>query len=271
MNAGEMIEYTAVETMAETYRLAVAKIREAAETLRQQTDALITAYADDSSYAFGIDLRFRGENYHTSEDGIASIIDQLKRECWGKIIQKLNIRRLMSSKRAKELDDALAGRRPHYDEPAPEWPEITPETIQSVAQGYIMSANEFLEEAIAEEYDFWRPRQNSQYKTNAAFWKLGRKIIESYMVRPAYSGGRFQLGYSDRCNHVTALDNIFHMLDGKGPTESYKGELASAIEMSEDGHGETQYFRFKCYKDLLDLFNQIAAKRDRLGRERRSA
>jgi hypothetical protein len=283
MNAGEMIHYTEVEQMAEAYRTATARIAEAMRTIDTETDRLYSAFAEDTRYDFDIGLHFRGDRHSSAEQ----ILVGIKRTCWKKIIEKLNIRRLMSSQRVKELDRALSGESQGYDSDSGrqlgpfEWPDITPETIQSVAAGYLASATEFLEEAVAEEYDFWRPR--TEHKTNAQFWKLARKVIKPYVVEPAYRSGSFRLTYSyDRAAHVTALDNIMHMLDGQGPVKEYKGELGSAIEMSEDGRGETKYFRFKCFKngnlhlefkrqDLLDRFNEIAAKRDRLPGHRRSA
>src|SRR5690606_15500029 len=112
--------------------------------------------------------------------------------------------------------------------------------------------------------------QHAPYRRNSE-WKLNRKIIRPHVIRyECYRTAYYRCTHY-AASHVTALDNIFHMLDGKGPVKEYKGSLVSAIEASEDGTGETEYFRFRCCKngnlhlefkraDLLALFNRIAGK-----------
>jgi hypothetical protein len=269
----ELIQYITAEQLAAVYRESVASLRFHLEGIEQATSALRKAFDDESGYNFGVHIEHgsgqRSYRSHTADE----ISQRMKLAAWKAIIQKLNIRRLMSSGRAKELDEALSGGKG-----AEEFPDITPETIQQVAAGYCMSANEFLEEAIAEEYRYWRPgRRYANYKRNSD-WKLNRKIIQTYCVEAGY-GGKWRCNYHNQ-QHVTALDSIFHMLAGRGPVKEYKGPLASAIEETplHEKAGETEFFKFRCNangnlhlefkrQDLLDLFNSIAGKRDRLGHE----
>jgi hypothetical protein len=290
MNAGELVPYTTAEQMAAEYRDATAEIRRCAETLSAQCDRLQDAFLSRDKYDrfnFCIELCYGHDGGRTKS--IDQILHKMKLAAWGAIIERLNIRRLMSSKRINELDAAIGrgyngGRRHDDDDGLPQFPEITPENIQQVAAGMLGSATEFLEEAITEEYDYWRPSQGTKYKTNAnGFWKLGRKLIKGFCVERRYGNrnGTFGAQYGAH-SHLVALDNIFHMLDGKGPVTEHKGQLVGAIETSPDGRGETDYFKFKCFgngnlhlefkrQDLLDLFNSIAGKSDRLGQEKRRA
>jgi len=82
--------------------------------------------------------------------------------------------------------------------------------------------------------------------------------------------GRFHVKY-DQVRHVTALDNIFHRLDGKGVPPGYQGPLCDAINSSPDGKFRTEYFEGTCHKngnlhltflrrDLLEKFNAIAGR-----------
>lgn len=279
----ELIQYTSAEEMAAVYREQAARIRESVLTLGDAFDKLQAAFSQrDSDYGFDARVRYGGHSYgdehNPDERGAAALLQKLKLRCWGQIIAKLNIRRLMSSQRIEKLDKALAG-----GDGSDEFPEITPESIRQVAEGMLSSANEFLEEAIVEEYRWWRPWQNDSLKTNSEPWKLSRKLIKHYAIDRGYQSA-FRVKY-DKEKHFCALANIFRMLDGKGPTPDYKGELCSAIEQIPHGSnsGETEYFKFKCFggngnlhlefkrTDLLDLFNQIAAKRDRLGQQNRGA
>lgn len=269
----ELIEYTTAEQLAAVYRESTAKLSEAILTIGEQCERLRDAFGQDYHYRFDLDIKQSSHSVRCNEEGVAQIIHNMKLEAWSVIIEKLNIRRLMSSKRVEELSAALHGGRG-----SDEFPDITPENIRQVAAGYAMSATEFLEEAVVEEYDFWRPNKRSHDYVRNSEYKLNRKIIRHWMVE------RIGWGHGWRCNyqnekHVTALDSIFHMLDGRGAVKEYKGPLASAIETEKAGQGETDLFRFKCFKngnlhlefkrqDLLDLFNQIASKRDRLGQDK---
>ena len=93
------------------------------------------------------------------------------------------------------------------------------------------------------------------------------------MLERGYGSGKFYLRH-DRRAHCMTLDNIMHLLDGKGIIKGSNGPLVEAIN-STVGVGETEYFRFKCFinsnlhlefkrQDLLDKFNQIAGS-NRLG------
>jgi len=38
-------------------------------------------------------------------------------------------------------------------------------------------------------------------------------------------------------------------LDGNGTIKTHRGPLIDAIEATKDGTGETEYFRFKCFRN----------------------
>jgi len=270
LNSSELIQYTTAEELANTYQAAIVKIREHAAAIGAASDSLVNAFGETGRYRFSIHLSQSSYSNSSTIDAsdanqVDAMIERMKRAAWGAIIEKLAIKRLMSAKRVKELDEALDGRS------KVEWPEISADTIRSVAAGYVGSANEFLEEAIREEYDFWKPWENTKYKTNSKPFKLGKKVIKQYMVELGWSRTGYRLRY-DRSNHITALDSIFNMLAGNGPVRDYKGALATAIEAGDStGSGETEFFKFKCYKngnlhlefrrsDLLDMFNRIAGR-----------
>lgn len=101
----------------------------------------------------------------------------------------------------------------------------------------------------------------AELKTNNR-WKLGKKVIIGYMVETGYREG-WRLKYHNE-GKLIALDNVFHLLDGRGPLKTHNGPLYDAIYAS-DGQGETDFFRFKCYRNnnlhlefkRMDLVNKI--------------
>jgi hypothetical protein len=127
-------------------------------------------------------------------------------------------------------------------------------------------ARQFLEEAAVEVYRNLRPPAWNRHKTNSAF-KVGRKAILCHRVQRAYRSGSFRVNYYYQ-DELRALDNVMHMLDGTGLSAYRDGDLCRAIEAAEDGAGETELFRFKCFlngnlhlefkrMDLVDRLNEI--------------
>jgi hypothetical protein len=261
----ELIEYKTATHLAQTYTQESARIRSAIVTIGEACDRLASAFGEHYSFRPSISNVYRSAGVSLDEEGAAEIVLAMKRECWKALIGKLGIEKLMSSKRREELREALDSTKQHADD----LPEIHPDTMLDVLAGYVDSAEEFLLESIREEYDYWKPQGawHGQYKTNDLF-KLGRKIIRGWIVE-RWSNA-WHVCYRAE-PHLTSLDRIFHALDGAGRLKEHRGPLVSAIMTSTDGTGETEYFRFKCYKnrnlhlefkrqDLLDKFNEMAGR-----------
>ena len=101
-----------------------------------------------------------------------------------------------------------------------------------------------IEEAVREVFEFLRPR-NSRYKTNTEF-EIGKRVI-LFALENKWGGG-FRVDHY-REQNIRAIDNVFHALDGNGTIKSHRGPLIDAIEASKDGTGETEYFRFRCFRN----------------------
>jgi hypothetical protein len=186
---------------------------------------------------------------------------RMRGAAWRYLVGRAEIKKLASIKRANEIDDMLAK------------PETLPEiTIENVT-GWVESLNEqskrFLQEAAVEVYEWLRPSCGG-YKTNNAF-KIGKRVVLTYMVERPWSGGGMRVRY-DSEDRLRALDNVFHLLDGKGLSPTYGGELADAIRFTSAGEfGETTFFRFRPFgngnlhvefkrPDLVQQLNAIGGK-----------
>ena len=169
----------------------------------------------------------------------------------------------MSDKRVKELDDLLKDG---------DLPEITEENIFNLLEKFIEDAPAIQEELFEQVFKLLRPPggYGGEYKTNDKF-KVGKKVILTWMVDRRCDGS-FHVSYyhSDELN---ALDRVFHLLDGAGIQNGYQSLLVQAIDTCEDGKGETDYFKFKCYKnrnlhiefkrmDIVKELNRIAGGGD---------
>lgn len=198
-------------------------------------------------------------------------IERIRREAWGCIVDRLEVRRAMSVARAKELDEQLKNG---------ELPEITVESINRLGLGYLQQLDEMLAEAVEEVFDVLRPHEWTRgggYKTNTQL-EIGRRVVLDGWVERGWSGG-FQIHHY-REQHVRALENVFTAIDGKGQiAKTHRSVLADAIAAEKTGRGQTEYFAFKAHKkgtlhiefrrlDLLKRFNAIAGgRRLRPGRD----
>lgn len=201
----------------------------------------------------------RGGAWH-DPDGI---LKRIRRAVWEAIIERLEIRRVMSASRWEECQKWLWGK---------ELPEITIETVEEHVKAWVASLDEMHAEAVRETFEYLRPR-NSRHKTNSQLEVPPKVVLTSVMdsrvwtMVSDYHGPR-----------LAAVERVFKALDGKGTTNAgYYSGLENAIRDSAEAgreNGEpvdrdTPYFRVRVFKngnahiwfkrlDLLAKLNAIA-------------
>jgi len=206
-------------------------------------------------------------HYGTPLEAIKHVKKEWRKQAWRVIFDRSGMKKVLSMKRRAELDKQL------YDDG--NLPEVTAENILALIQDGMAKATDYAAEAVYEVFDWLRPWRET-HKTNER-WKVGPKMVIMYMVeRSGYGGSsKFRVRHYSEKN-LMALDNVFHMMDGRGPLKGYNGPLIDAIQSSPDGNGATDFFEFKCFKngnlhikfkrqDLVDRLNYIAGERDQLG------
>jgi hypothetical protein len=189
-------------------------------------------------------------------------IHAMRRQLWGSLVERLELRRMMSTKRAEELDKWLSTTTE----------AITHESVFGLFRNYAESLPDMLAEAVEEVYSFLRP-PSSKLVTNSQY-EIGQKVILHGWTEADFLGG-LRPSYYRRAEYV-ALDNVFSALDGKGSVaKSWRGELGDAVTASKaenDYRGQTTYFRFRACKngnlhleflrdDLVRKFNELAGGR----------
>ena len=249
-----------------TVRTLVAAFVRTEATVRDSFAALEAAQRDLNAVFALADGRqeidYRCDRYSgrtTKFNDVEYTIQEMRRSAWRYLVEKLELRRIMSAAKWKALDEQLDKEEP---------PPITEEIVFGMAAKYMSELPELYEENIREVFEWLRPSSDhgKQYKTNARY-ELGPRVVLSYMVSPAWiRKGGYRVDH-DRQQRLVALDNVFSALDGQGlRTQS---ALAQAIEASPNGEGETAYFAFRCCKnrnmhlrfkrvDLLKRLNEIA-------------
>ncbi len=219
--------------MIGAYKQAVIEVRDAYSILESAQKRLRAVFLDAPGYKFDCNRRDLSDVGEKASDQITATI---KRDAWSIIVERMEVRRLLSIKRREELDKQIE---------RGELPELTEDNVMALFEQSAANVNTYLEEAVKEVFEWLRPRR-SQYKTNTEF-EIGKKVILGWTVETAWHG-RYRPNYH-REKELTALDNVFHMLDGKGPIKTYHGPLYDAITASEDGTGVTEYFKFRCCRN----------------------
>ena len=288
--ADNLVEYSTATRLAEAYARHTVEISRLIVELGAEVTALRDAFRFDDTRYGDFDLRVASHSSYRDGDSVAGesstgrsnalnvadkYCEQAKLAAWKILVDKLGVRKLMSAAREEELRAALNGESPRYGEaPREPLPDITPENIRGTLLGMCGSAEEFVNESIAECWNWLRPAgwQRSEYKTNQACkYAVKSKVIITMAVERLWNC--WQANYH-RSAELNALDNVFHWLDGAGIPQG--SPLLDSIKQIEDNAGETAYFKFRCFHnhslhlwfkraDLLAEFNRRAGSPDRVG------
>ncbi len=250
-NQDQMVTYTSAAQMAAVYNANIEQILKLKRRLNRAVREIREAFpgSHKSLKTFGCSIEICGE---TEDDKIRR---EMKRAAWSILISKLGLHRVMSTRKRAEMEKAFSSNVSRGEkDPIDSFPEITPEAMMDVLSGYAASADEFLTESIDEVYNWLKPRHHDGYRTNVKNrWKLSKKVILSYALADTQYSSYFHVSFNDTTSRMLhALDNIMHLLDGKGIPHEHSGPLVTAINglrISEGGYGQTEYFKFRCCKN----------------------
>ena len=244
----DLIPAQSVEYLVGQYNLAVERIRSAFRLFGEAETGLKTAYGNYSTF------------HHLSiRESPEGLIKDITKNFWNYVFTVTKMRDVLTVNRRDQLD-RMIGRG--------EMPEITVDNVSDLMASLKNQAPDLMAEFITETFNFLRP-SGTGLKTNAAP-ELGKKVIVEYMVDTSY--GLTRLHYR-REQALSALDNTFSLLDGKGLV-SYPGDSKTAINESIRAKRfttQTEYFDFKWFKngnlhivfrrpDLVERLNQVAGR-----------
>jgi Domain of unknown function (DUF4942) len=227
----DMAKRETLSAMIGTYQQATVMVEQAYDILEQAQKTLRAVFLDKPGYRFSVVER------NSSDVGMIaskSINASIKKDAWSVIVERMELRRLLSIQRRTELDSQIE---------KGELPDLTDENVMALFETSAANVNVYMKEAVQEVFEYLRPPQ-SRHKTNTEY-ELGKRVILTWQVEKGWERGKFRVNYH-RDKYITALDNVFHMIDGKGPLKSYHGPLYNAITDSPDGTGKTDYFKFRC-------------------------
>jgi hypothetical protein len=261
---------SAVSALVAAFNKAEANVRQAfaliVSTQNEVNAAFLFAPDDSGRIQIWANASGHGEDFRKPEEAIK----RMTRSAWAAIAERLELRRWLSVRRWKLVEERL-NKGP--------LPAITEENVLAFVQEYAAEAGELVAEAVAEVFDWLRPRgarsrgpgspqHPDRYQANRAV-EIPAKVILMRVVDPATRWGWSP--HVNRSAELTALENVFNHLAGRGSiTKGYYSELELAIRAAGTrGEAETDLFHVRYFQNgnghlrfkdaaLLRKFNQMA-------------
>lgn len=257
-----IVKHETVVEIVRSYESARAAIVDSFEQIEASLAAL------NESFVLGEEARhsqFCLKGYH--DRAVMDFADperclvHLRRDVWKRLIERLELQRIMSIRRWKDFSKLVSGECP---------PEIDIETVTAFGRQYAAMIPEMATESVKEVFNLLRPqnRRGTSFATNDQH-VIGPRVILSSYVEANWVGPGFSVDHDYR-QHLTAIENVMQLLDGQGfANKTHSSELEAAIKASAGGTGETRYFEFRCFKkgtlhlrfkrlDLVKRLNMVA-------------
>lgn len=256
-NHGEALaKRETITEMVSQYHAGIADLRAGWGQIEDGIARLERAFGDGKTSTFC--LRERGGR--TVQLDLDAVEGEVRRDVWRALVDRLNVRSMMSSRRADELARQL-------DREAV--PEVTVENVETFVRGYMTALPEMLREAVDDVFGWLRPRagtRGAEYKSNGQF-EIGPKVVLTHAGELTYRGTGLWIGRYTRAK-LLSLESVFRSLDGRGQIVE-RGVSAIEEGLRDSLVVETPYFRGRAFKngnlhlefrrlDLLKRFNALA-------------
>ncbi len=241
----ELIKHQRITAMAAQFEKAMSEIKEMLQLYETSQGRLTKEFGTRCSFSYSL------------KSDIENAPAEMKRAAWRYILRQSQVLSFVSIKRNEEIDKQIE---------EDQLPDITEKNIVATLQSFIGDSSSLLDETVKEVFAWLRPWRD-EYKTNMKF-KIGKKVIKDYMV--THWSGPFDIRYGSE-TELTAMDNAFHLLDGKG-IKRHPENLVSKVKtaMKTEPFFEDDMFKIKWYlkgtmhiefkrDDLLKKLNQIGA------------
>lgn len=254
---------TTLSELCKEWARSEADIRQAFGLIHEAEARLEAVLGGDSR---NLSIQSHGSYLNFAEPDDA--LSDLKRSVWAALADRMELRTMMSLARVRELDEQI--------KTGEGLPPMDYTSVLATLITVLDKRNDFLKEKVHECYQWLRPAgwHRTDYKTNqkSAAAGVGMKVILTYACSRSYQrNSAFEISYGSR-DRFRAIDQVFHLLDGKEQPRSHNGELCDAVVAQTSGTNntfETEYFRGRCFanqnvhlefrrEDLVGKFNLLA-------------
>lgn len=250
METTDLVPTATIAAVCQAYHDSVTDVQEAFRLLHQTDKRIKTVLVNEYPH-------FLPDQWYLHDSDAEQCVKRLRREGWWYIYRQTRVWEICSIKQRETLEkEARQG----------ELPELTELNVLAFLQKLGDSLPDMFQQALKEVFDWLRPQRywGAEYKTNNKF-AIGKKVILGFCVDQRW-GGHYDVYYAKK-QHLQALDNVFHLLDGKGVSR-YPNDLVTAIDTAGNRGGQecqTPYFQCKWFRNgnlhvtfkRLDLVKEI--------------
>lgn len=242
----DLLPRQTLPVMAQAYADAVAKMRGAITALDEAQKALNFVFGSGTRATSHFDFTEYWRRAYSDLPKPDALELHWRQAAWRILVDRMELKRICSVARAREIDKQLENPK--------ELPDITESNMLAMLESNVQNVGAFLQEAIKEAFDQLRPYHRGDagdgYKTNCVY-QIGERVVLHYAVSQGYGRGKFRLHYSDhKTQLIRCLDNVMHLLDGKGTVPTHAGPLVDALNgEGNQGLVETEYFEAKSFKN----------------------
>ena len=247
----DIIKAQPMAAVAENYQACINEVSRAWELMKSATDRMKPFVGDHFAV---IDRDISGYQIGHASENISNSITAIKKYVWRDIANRLQVKSFMTVKRMEEFNKSIE---------SGDLPDVTLENIYNFYKDFSSSINVLMDETIKEAFNILRPPR-SRYKTNTEYEIKKRAILTSFGMSSHYVTSYLS-------QELTCIDNVFHLLDGKG-TAKYPNTLSSQLQLAMREKRPvftTDYFKVKFYLGVgtihiqflrLDLLQKLNAQ-----------
>ncbi len=249
----DLIKRDTVQAMIQEVKTAQTEVNQAFALLQQAKTRLASTLGEYRDRIFPNHIT----DYSLCDDAESSY-SFIERNAWASVVERLQVREIISIKKRDALDRQLGKEK---------LPPLTTENVFAFMNQLFNDMGSLLEDSAREVFDWLRPSWRTELKTNRKnTFGLTNKVICTYMMQPGWGNTTSQVSYY-KDKYLQAMDNVFHLLDGKGVAK-HPNDLKTVIDTAgRNGQWScsTEYFHCKWYKNnnlhiefrRMDLVRQL--------------
>lgn len=266
--SSELARHVPAAELVATYRAACADVVRAFELLHDAEERLTASFARDQHQR--VHVLAPGTHHSGRWNEPEDVLYELRRECWGRIVERLQLRQAMSISAWEKLDADL--RRGFHEAKRANalLPEITEQSVGDFASHHRTAIQHHWEGAVREVFDWLRPRceMRRKHKRNQVEQVGPSVVLERYIDKWRLTCGFPPIVEWDQDHRIAALERVFSGLDGKGLAQvTHYSELYTQMSESKAWSGETTWFRWRAFRNgnlhlafkRLDLVKKLNA------------
>jgi len=240
----ELIKPSTLAQMVEAYAIAVDNIEVHYRALALAEKQLEEAFMGSDRYSAHMNIVYgRYWEWKDPEVFIEEMKLKIRKSAWSKVIDHIGAKNFLTTERIEKMQDNIEDGK---------IPEFTLPNVMQVLLELRQELPGLVDEVCKDAFGILTPGKyrDNKLKTNSGF-RIGAKVILKGYVYEWGVGGvaKFHVQQGGYETRLMTIEKAFRLLDGKGVPKDYRSDIASMIWSNPEDSGETEYFKYKAYRN----------------------